>query len=202
MEEKLNISSTGIALGDPRLERLLEMAREKNELLAKIQAASNFLKSSPSREEEAVSMARDELYRDLGRQSSEARGLLPVVDEIVSQLEDQEKALDSRRKINLGLAKIEGMTGDEKQKAFEAEALDLRNKIAETQSLIRALDAIEQDVVGARGSPLACPRCSSTKITYRIGQSETGFTIYKCSDCSNAWKITEYKLRFGTTHSD
>jgi len=185
-------------LGDPRLERLLSIGQEMNEIQAKIQSAIKFLKEPhPKEEEEAVQLAKDELYRDLVRNSAEAKELLPVIDEIVSELEEQMKAFEGRRKVNLGLAKIEGLSGTGKQSMFEAEASDLRGKALEVQNLIGALDSLERDFLVVRRSPIQCPRCNSSKVAYRIMPSETGYSLYRCGECTNAWKVTEFRMKLG-----
>lgn len=186
----------GELMVDPRLERLLTVAKEINDLLVKINTATSYL-SAPDGDggQEEVEIARTQLTRDLAREFAEAEELLPSLDEIISRIEREERDLDSARKISLGLAKIEGLGGTGKQERFLDNAKALGTRISELENLVDALEALEGDLRAARRSPRSCPRCTGTDISYRLTPSELGFTIYKCEGCGNSWRITSFTLR-------
>ena len=183
-------------LSDPRIDRLLTMGREINDLLTKIKAATTFLSGGGSSEDfEAVELARRQLSRDLARDYAEVVELMPAVDEMISKLQEERKELQEVHMLNVGLARIEGLSGTDKHAQFVEAADASKTKISEIDNLIRALDALERDLSTTRRAPHICPRCSSPKVSYRISPSEFGFTIFRCDDCSNAWRITEYSLK-------
>ena len=183
-------------LSDPRLERLLTIGKEINDLLVKIRAASTFLSGETSAEEfEEVEMARGQLARDLSREYAEANALLPPIDDITSTLLAEQKGLDNTRKMSMGLARIEGLSGSGKQRKLMEAANAAKSKVAEVENLINALDALHKDLGTSRRAPHLCPRCTSAKVAYRITPSELGYTLYRCDECSNAWKITQFSLR-------
>jgi DNA-directed RNA polymerase subunit M/transcription elongation factor TFIIS len=183
-------------LADPKLERLLTIAKEINDLLVKITAASDYLASPKGTGDfEEVEIARTQLSRDLARDYSEAEELLPSLDETVAKLEEQARDLANARKMSIGLARIEGLSGTGKQKRFLDDAESAQAKISETENLIGALEALQGDLSSRRRTPHSCPRCSSANVRYRLTPSELGFTIYKCESCDNAWRITSFTLR-------
>ncbi len=188
----------GLLLTDPRLERLLTLGREINDLLVKIKAATVYLANGGDAQDfEEVEIARNQLSRDLARDFSEAKELIPSVDEAVARLEEQSKALQNMRKMSIGLARIEGLSGTEKQKRFVEAAESTKAKISEIENLVDALDALAKDLSSSRRTPHVCPRCSSTNVSYRITPSELGYSLYRCDNCSNAWRITEFSLHVG-----
>ena len=190
--------AVGPLLTDPRLERLLTVAKEINDLLAKITAASNYLADPKGTEDfEEVEIARSQLSRDLARGYSEARELLPSVEEVIVRLEERAKDLENARKMSVGLARIEGLSGTGKQKRFLEDAETTKAKVSEIENLIDALGALQADLSSVRRTPRSCPRCSSSRVSYRLTPSELGFTLYKCEDCDNAWRITSFTLRSG-----
>lgn len=196
MNSATDAPAVGVLLADPRLERLLTIAKEINDLLVKIHVATSYLSGKEDVEDfEEVEVARTQLSRDLAREFSEARELLPCIDEIIAKLEDQGRDLENSRKMSVGLARIEGLSGTEKQKQFLDAAEAAKAKVSEIDNLVGALGALHHDLSSNRRTPHACPRCSSTKVSYRLTPSELGFTIYRCEGCSNAWRITEFSIR-------
>jgi DNA-directed RNA polymerase subunit M/transcription elongation factor TFIIS len=188
--------TVSVLLAEPRLERLLTIAKEINDLLAKIKTANAYLASAGGAGDfEEVEIARTQLSRDLARGFSDARELLPCVDEIVAKLEDQRKDLENSRKMSIGLARIEGLGGTEKQKQFLGAAEATKAKISEIENLTGALYALQHDLSSARRTPHVCPRCSSANVSYRLTPSDLGFTIYRCEGCNNTWRITLFSLR-------
>jgi DNA-directed RNA polymerase subunit M/transcription elongation factor TFIIS len=186
------------ALADLRLERLLTLAQEINDFHSKIQAAAKFLSGKASEEDlESVTLAKEELYRQLAETIGEARELSPVLDEIALKLQDQAYHLEKKRKMSLGLAKIEGLRGTKKVRGFVVTAAELETQISEVQNLIAGLDAFSDDLSTRRREPITCPRCASSSVAYRISSSEFGFTLYKCNQCGNTWKITAFSVRVG-----
>jgi DNA-directed RNA polymerase subunit M/transcription elongation factor TFIIS len=180
-------------LADPRLERLLTIGKEMNDLLSKISAANSYLAKEENVEEsEAVELARNQLVRDLSREFAEARTLLPSLDDIATELQDQQRDLEVIRKMNVGLAKIEGLNGSKRQRHFSELADSTKMKITEIDNLMKALEALQADLSTSRRVPHVCPRCSTPRISYRIMPSELGFTLFRCDQCGNAWKITRY----------
>jgi len=183
-------------LSDPRIERILTIGREINDLLYKIKAASNYLSGDARAEDaEEVEMARSQLTREISRDWREAQELLPALNETIEKLEVQERELVSARKMNVGLARIEGLSGKEKQRHFSEAATTAQIRTSEIRNLIKAMEALEKDLSTVRRAPHLCPRCSSARVSYRITPSELGFTLFKCDECGNAWKITEFSLR-------
>ena len=185
-------------LTEPNLERMLTLGKEINDLLFKVNAATNYLvQNSAAADFDAVEVARTQLARDLSKDYAEAEGLLIHLDEVVAKLEVQRTGLENVHKMNVGLAKIEGLSGSDKHGKFVEAATNARARIAEIGNLISALDALGRDLGKTRRSPHLCPRCASHRVSYRITPSETGFTLYKCDDCGNAWKITEFSIHVG-----
>jgi len=183
-------------LSDPRIERILIIGKEINDLLFKIKAASNYLAGDAAAPEaEEVELARGELAREVSREWREAMELLPALGETIEKLEIQERQLVSAHKMNLGLARIEGLSGRDKLKHFSEAAKTAQVRTSEIRNLINALEALERDISSARRTPHICPRCASGRVSYRITPSELGFTLFKCDECGNAWKITEFSLR-------
>jgi DNA-directed RNA polymerase subunit M/transcription elongation factor TFIIS len=183
-------------LSDPRIERILTIGKEINDLLYKIKAASNYLSGgAPADEAEEVELAKGQLAMEVSSQWKEALALLPALDETIEKLETQERQLVSAHKLNSGLARIEGLSGREKQKHFSQAAATAQVRISEIRNLINAMEALEKDFSTVRRAPHMCPRCASAKVSYRITPSELGFTLFKCDECGNAWKITEFSLR-------
>jgi DNA-directed RNA polymerase subunit M/transcription elongation factor TFIIS len=186
------------ALTDPRLERLLTLAQEINDFHSKIQTATKFLSGKASEKDlESVTLARDELYRQLAATVGEAHELSPVLDEIALKLQEQIYHLEKERKMSLGLAKIEGLRGTKKVRELVVTAAALETQISEVQNLIAGLDAFSSELSTRRREPITCPRCASNSVAYRISPSEFGFTLYRCNQCGNAWKITAFSVRVG-----
>ncbi len=186
-------------LADSRFERLLTIGKEMNDLRAKIGVATAYMMDRKgSGEAEDVEYAREELVRDLKRDSEEAGELMPVIDEIISKFQEQIRFIDKRRKLNRGLAHIEGMTGaDDRSQEFQKVAVAEGAQVSELENLIYALDSFGRDLSSRSTHVISCPRCSSKNISYRLTPSDLGFTLYKCGVCSNAWKITEFSLKVG-----
>jgi DNA-directed RNA polymerase subunit M/transcription elongation factor TFIIS len=183
-------------MSDQRLERMLTIAKEMNDLLSKIQVASAYLAEAPRGEEsEPLELARAKIARDLSADITEAKTLLPALEEITEKLEAELQTLEKKRMVNLGLAKIEGLRGSDSQKRFADEASMLQSQASEVQNLIDALLALEKDLLNPRRSPLSCPRCSSQRVSYRITPSDLGYTLYRCDECGNPWKVTEFSMR-------
>jgi len=183
-------------LSDPRIERILTIGKEINDLLYKIKVASNYL-ARDVRVEDAneVELARSQLAREITRDWREALELLPALGEIIDKLQRQERQLVNEQKMNVGLARIEGLSGKEKQRRFSKAAETAQVRISEIQNLTNALKALQKDFSTGRSAPHSCPRCASPKVSYRITPSDLGFTLFKCDECGNAWKITEFSLR-------
>lgn len=183
-------------LSDPRIERILTIGKEINDLLHKIRAASNYLSGGTQAEDaEEVGFARSQLAREISRDRREALELLPALNETIEKLEAQERQLAGAQKLNVGLARIEGLIEKGKQKHFSEAAASARVRISEIRNLINAMEALAKDISTARDFPHLCPRCASARVSYRITPSELGFTLFKCDECGNAWKITEFSLR-------
>jgi DNA-directed RNA polymerase subunit M/transcription elongation factor TFIIS len=183
-------------LSDPRIERILTIGKEINDLLYKIKAASNYLSDGAQAEDaEEVELARSQLSREITREWREAQELLPALEETIQKLEMQERELVGAHKMSVGLARIEGLTGKLKQRQFSEAAATAQVRISEIRNLINAMEALEKDLSTTRNAPHICPRCASAKLSYRITPSELGFTLFKCDECGNAWKITEFSLR-------
>jgi DNA-directed RNA polymerase subunit M/transcription elongation factor TFIIS len=183
-------------LSDPRIERILTIGKEINELLYKIKAASDYLKVDVlPQDAEEVELARSHLSREVSSEWKEALELLPAVSETIDKLEVDERVLVNAHKMSAGLARIEGLSGRGKQNQFSQAALAAQVRISEIRNLIHALEALEKDISSVRKAPHLCPRCTSAKVSYRITPSDLGFTLFRCDECGNAWKITEFSLR-------
>ncbi|HEV2138945.1 MAG TPA: hypothetical protein VGR53_08885 [Nitrososphaerales archaeon] len=183
-------------LSDPRIERILTIGKEINDLLSKIRAASNYLNGDTTAEDaEEVELARSQLTREISMEWREALELLPSLEETIEKLGMEERQLVNAHKMNVGLARIEGLTEKGKQKRFSEAAATSKISISEIRNLIDAMEALQKDIGTTRTSPHMCPRCTSTKVSYRITPSEFGFTLFRCDECGNAWKITEFSLR-------
>src|SRR5713226_1107227 len=123
-------------LSDPRIERILTIGKEINDLLYKIKAASNYLSADARAEDaEEVELARSELSREISRDWREALELLPALNETIEKLEVQERELVSARKMNVGLARIEGLSGKEKQRHFSEAATTAQIRTSEIRNL-------------------------------------------------------------------
>ncbi len=182
-------------LGDPRLERLLTIGKEINDLLFKISSASEYLaKQREAADLEAVEIARTQLVRDLSKEFDEAKQLLPTMDVAIDKLSEQKREQENVLKLYVGLSRIEGLSGVEKQRSIEDHLSSTRVRIAEIDNLIKALDALQADLGTVRRKAHLCPRCSSSRVSYRITPSELGYTLYKCEACGNAWKITQFSM--------
>lgn len=183
-------------LSDPRIERILIIGKEINDLLYRIKAASNYLAGdAPAQDAEEVELARSQLTRQISGEWREAMELLPALGEAIDKLEIQEREFVNAHKLNVGLARIEGLSGKEKLKHFSEAAVTAQVRISEIRNLIHALEALEKDISTTRKGPHICPRCASAKVSYRITPSDLGFTLFRCDECGNAWKITEFSLR-------
>ncbi len=182
-------------LTDPKLERLLTIGKEINDLLFKINSATEYLAKSGAAEDfEAVEIARTQLARDLSRDFAEAKAIMPAMDEAIDKLEEQKREQENVLKMYVGLSRIEGLSGSAKLKSFEESVVSTRVKIAEIDNLVDALDALQADLGTTRKKAHVCPRCSSARVSYRITPSELGYTLYKCDECGNAWKITQFTI--------
>ncbi|HEV2225848.1 MAG TPA: hypothetical protein VGR56_03475 [Nitrososphaerales archaeon] len=183
-------------LSDPRIERILTVGKEINDLLYKIKTASNYLSGDARAEDaEEVELAMSQLAREVSREWREVQELLPALGETIEKLEVQERELVSAHKLNVGLARIEGLSGKVTRRNFSEAAITAQVRISEIRNLINAMGALEKDISTVRKAPHICPRCASAKVSYRITPSELGFTLFKCDECGNAWKITEFSLR-------
>jgi DNA-directed RNA polymerase subunit M/transcription elongation factor TFIIS len=182
-------------LSDPRLERLLTIGKETNDLRVKIKAATGYLaRESKADDLEAVEVARNQLARDLSRELAEAKALMPALDEIVYNLQEQERNLENVRKMNVGLARIEGLSGTGRKKGFLDAADSAKAKIESIENLIGSFDSLQEDLSSPRRAPHVCPRCSSVRVSYRITPSDLGYTLYRCDDCTNAWRIMVFSI--------
>ncbi len=194
-EEKL---PTPALLADPRLDRMLTVAQQMNDLKVKIRKATEYIISSPDKTSVGeVQFAREELVREFERNYEEAAELIPAIGEIESKIQEQAKTLEKAVKLNSGLAKIEVLTGSkESSKRFTEVAQSESEQIVQIENLVAALDALEKDLSSRRRDTISCPRCASTRVAYRIQPSDMGFTLYRCGECSNAWRITRYSIQF------
>jgi DNA-directed RNA polymerase subunit M/transcription elongation factor TFIIS len=184
-------------LSDPRFERLLIVARQMNDLRARIRAATDYIMNSEDKKDVGeVEFAREELVRTLDKNFDEASKLMPVIEEIVAKYQEQLHTLHKARKLNMGLAKIESLSGaGSRSRDLEEVALTETAQIVQIENLVSALDALEKDLTTRRKESVSCPRCNSRNITYRIVPTEMGFSLYKCNECSNNWRITQYTLK-------
>ena len=191
-------TSVPTALADPRLEILLQKGRQINTLRSKIGKATEYLKKAePTADVEEVALAREVLRGELDQRRRDASEYVPVVDELVSQFEEQIRSIQDRRKVNQGMAKIEELSGTPLHSSgYDAEAAADRMQISELGNLISALDELERDVT-SRKDPVFCPRCSSSEITYKLSMTELGFSLYRCDSCSNAWRVLQFSLKVG-----
>ena len=182
-------------LADARIERLFALGKEINDLLFKINTATEYLaKGAAAGDFEAVEVARTQLIRDLSRDFAEAKEALPSFQGEIAKLEDQKHELENLLRLYIGFSRIEGLSGTEKQRNFEDSAASTRARIAEIENLVKALDALEADLGTTRTKAHLCPRCSSSRISYRISPSDLGYTLYSCDECGNAWKITQFSM--------
>jgi DNA-directed RNA polymerase subunit M/transcription elongation factor TFIIS len=184
-------------LSDPRFERLLTVARQMNDLRVRIRVATDYILAGEDKKSVGeVEFAREELVRDLDKNFDEAAKLISVIDEIVGKYQEQLHTLNKARKLNTGLAKIEMLTGsEEKSRDLEEVAVSESAQIHQIENLVSALDALERDLTTRRKESISCPRCNSRSITYRILPTDTGFTLYKCNECTNNWRIMQYSIR-------
>ncbi len=189
-------ATTKVLVSDPKLERLLTIGKEINALLFKINTATEYLaKGDLATDFEAVEIARNQLARDLSRDYAEARELLPSLDDLIAGLREERRMFENERKMNVGLARIEGLSGTEKQRQF-AQAADLTDaKVREVDNMIRALDDLQTDLGTSRRQAHQCPRCSSASLSYRLTPSDLGYSLYRCDDCGHAWRITRFSTR-------
>lgn len=186
------------ALSDARLQRLLTIGQEINALRSRIGIATRYIGSLDSSDDaEAVDLAREALRRDLERDFDEVRELMPIVDELVLEFEEQIRSLEGRRKIHQGLAKIESLSRSTAGVGeLEAEEGKYRAQISELEKLIAVFNDLERDL-SLRREVITCPRCSSHEISYRIAPSEMGFSLYRCNKCGNAWRTVQFSMRIG-----
>ena len=185
-------------LSDPRMERLLTIGKGINDLRVKVKAATEYLAGGSEADDlEAVEVARNQLARDLSRELAEARELMPMLDEIVDELREQQRQIANNHKMSVGLAKIEGLSGTGKKRRFLKDAASSKAKLAAIDNLISSLDTLQKDLTSTRRSPHTCPRCSSARVSYRLSPSDLGYTLYRCEECGNAWRITEFSLHVG-----
>ena len=185
-------------LTDPRLDRLFGVGREINQLRSKIGAATDYIRNAPHNGDIGdVVMARESLRSELDRGVSHAKSLMPIVEELVERFEGEIRTLHERKKLHQGLAKIEGFAGTKPvSEGYESAAARDNSQITALTNLVGALDELERDLTKKK-EVVACPRCSSHDVSYRITPSELGYTLYKCSACSNAWRIQQFTLNFG-----
>ncbi len=188
-------ATASLLVNDPKLERLLTIGKEINGLLVKINAATAYLARGEAPVDfEAVEIARSQLARDLSRDYVEARELFPALDEMIGRLQEEKRLLENVHKMNVGLARIEGLSGTEKQRQFSEVAESTKAKVGEVDNMIRALDELQGDLGTSRRQPHLCPRCSSAKLSYKITPSELGYSLYVCDDCGNAWRIARFSI--------
>ncbi len=182
-------------LSNPRLERLLTLGKEINDLLFKIRAANEYLaKGGDAEDFEAVEIARTQLARDLSKDFAEAKEIMPSVDDAIGRLGEQKQEQENLLKMYVGLSRIDGLSGNARQRNVEDHLASTRVRIGEIDNLIKALDALQVDLSTSRRNAHVCPRCSSHRISYRIAPSELGYTLYRCDECENAWKITQFSI--------
>ena len=190
------------ALANSKLERLLALGREINDTRSKIRIATDQLGKewSVDIQKEGVEdlvLAREALRGDLELKISEARGLIPVVEELVANFEEQMKRIENGKKLHQGLARIEEIRGDSRGAIeHKSTAGKRRIQILELQNLIAALGDLKRDVTSRR-EVISCPRCSSYDLQYTITPSELGFSLYKCNRCSNAWRVQHFSIQIG-----
>ncbi len=186
-------------LADARLQRLLTFGQEINALRSKISVATSYIRSTGAAgNTEDVVLAREALRRELERDFNEAKELMPIVDELVSRFEEQMRSIEDRKKVHEGLAKIEGLSGATKGRGeLEAAAIKDREQIFELENLIGTLDDLGKDL-SLRREVVLCPRCSSHEISYQIAPSETGFSLYRCNKCGNAWRIRWFSMQISS----
>jgi len=182
-------------MANERLQRLFTIGAEINTLRSKITVATKYVgNTGTTGDAEEVVLAREVLRRDLERDYAEARELMPVVDELVSKFEERIKSIKESKKVNEGLARIEGLSGVTEGLARLQEAAGKdRAKISELENLIEALDDLLKDL-SMKKEVISCPRCSSNGISYRISPSEMGFSLYRCHKCGNAWRTKQYSI--------
>jgi len=108
------------------------------------------------------------------------------------------RSAEDRKRVHEGLAKIESLSGAKRGRSEpEAAAIKDREQISELENLISTLDDLEKDL-SLRREVVLCLRCSSHEISYQIAPSETGFSLYKCKGCGNAWRIRRFSMRIGS----
>ncbi len=196
MSTAAGATTTSVLVADPKLERLLTIGKEINGLLFKINAATEYLaKGDGPGDFEAVEIARNQLARDLSTDYAEARELLPSLDELIARLQSERRGLENVHLMNVGLARIEGLSRTEKQRQFADIAVSTEAKMREVENMIRALDELQADLGTARRLPHLCPRCSSAKLSYRLTPSDLGYSLYRCDECGHAWRITRFSIR-------
>lgn len=198
-EELLQVPSTLVNL---KLGRLFSLGREINDTRSRIKIASEHLgrewvAGSIKEGMEDLALARESLRGDLEREISEARELMPAVEELVLKFEEQIKSIENGKKMHQGLARIEEMRGVPSG-ATEYMAAVGRDKlqIMELQNLITALGDLKRDLTSRR-EVISCPKCSSYDLQYRIAPSELGFSLYNCNMCDNAWRVQHFSMQIG-----
>ena len=186
------------ALGDVDLQRLLTIGQEINALRSRISVATKYIGTAGfTGDAEGVVLAREALRRDLERDIDEARDLMPVIERFVLKFEEQIRSLEDRKKVHEGLAKIESLSGMTTQAGeLEVAAGNDRAQIAKLENLISVFDDLGKDLA-LRREVVACPRCSSHEISYRIASSEMGFSLYRCNKCGNAWRTRKFSIKVG-----
>ena len=195
MTEQEALPAEGVDGSDPSLDRLCRVAGKMNDLRAKIWLANEYLvKEGFSAGAEDVLLAREELKRDLEKSAGEASDLVPTVDKLVQKFRNEASLIESRRRLRDGLAKVEEMAGSGTGPAQVRGGEEKTS--ARIRSMVTALGDLETDVTLKR-DVLTCPRCNSHEISYKIQLTESGFHLYSCRKCSNAWRIVRFSRQAG-----
>lgn len=179
------------------------MGREINDTKSKIRIATDHLgkdweaADASNEVDEDLELAREALRHDLENKIAEAKEHMPVVEELVSEFEEQIRSIEKKRKLHQGLARIEEMQGESRGAVEHRNAAAMEGTQArELQNLIAALSDLKRDVTSRR-ELISCPKCSSYDLQYMITRSELGFSLYKCNRCSNAWRIQRFSIQIG-----
>ena len=193
-----NNAPVNTLLSDPRMDEIFRVGREMNELRSKIGAATDYIRKAQAETDlEDIVLAREALKKELNNNAIHVRTLTPVIEEMIIRFEGEVRSLKERQKLHAGLAKIEEMAGTKPMSSgYETAAAGDKAQIAELTNLIGALDELEMDLT-TRKDPVTCPRCASNDIRYMITPSDLGFTLYKCTSCTNGWRIQRFVMKPG-----
>lgn len=190
------------AMTNSKFGRLFALGREINDTRSKIKVANDHLArelSTGLRTDgaEDLALAREVLRGDLEREMAEANELIPIVEELVYDFQEQIKSIENGKKVQQGLARIEEMRGEPGGAVGHRRAAGRdRVQILRLKNLIAALGDLKHDLT-SRKEVISCPKCASYDMQYRITPSELGFSLYKCNRCSNAWRVRRYSMQIG-----